>query len=81
MNATNDKEDHVLNIDATDNRPNLNTVFQTAPYYGLTSDEAQEIIRQVMQATANWQEEAKGVGISRADIVGLAGAFVTGQAL
>ena len=40
MNPDADKADHVLNIDDTDNRPDLETVLATAPFYGLDAARA-----------------------------------------
>jgi serine/threonine-protein kinase HipA len=75
VNPNIDKSEHVLNIDDTDNRPSLNTVLSTAEFYGLTSVQAKQTIDEVLEATSNWRETARKVGIPKADIELTASAF------
>ena len=75
VNPNIDKSEHVLNIDDSDNRPNLKTVLSTSAFYGLRTDQAQKIIDDVTAVVANWQYLAKKFGISNADIEITAAAF------
>ena len=68
VNPNIDKSDHVLNIDDIDNRPDLQTVLDTAGFYGLSADQAQQILGDVLAAVDQWPAVAQRVGISRADI-------------
>ena len=71
------KAEHVLNIDDTDNRPSLRLVAETAGFYGLDDVRASEILEEVLTALDGWRNEARGAGISRADIEIMAGAFLS----
>ena len=75
VNPSIDKADHVLNIDDTDNRPNMTTVLSTAAFYGLSADTARRVIDEVVDVVAGWREVAAQAGISRADSALTAGAF------
>ena len=68
VNPNIDKADHVLNIDDTDNRPSLATVLETAPFYDLSFDMGRKIIEEVARAVDAWEDDARQIGISRADI-------------
>ena len=67
LNPNIDKADHVLNIDHTDNRPNLQTVLDTAGFYGLGTQRAQQIVEKVCQAVAGWRTAAQQLGMGAAD--------------
>lgn len=75
VNPNIDKSEHVLNIDDSDNRPNLKTVLSTSAFYGLRTDQAQKIIDDVIAVVANWRQLAKKIGVSSADIELTAVAF------
>lgn len=75
VNPSVDKADHVLNIDDTDNRPNLATVLSTAAFYGLSADAGRRVINEVIDVVAGWREVAARADISRGDIALTAGAF------
>ena len=75
VNPNIDKSEHVLNIDDSDNRPNLKTVLSTSAFYGLRTDQAQKIIDDVIAVVANWRQLAKTIGVSSADIELTAVAF------
>lgn len=75
VNPNVDKAEHVLNLDDTDNRPNLGTVRNTATFYGITRDRADHIVEEVVRAVDGWQDEARQAGIARADIELAATAF------
>lgn len=75
VNPSIDKAEHVLNIDDADNRPSLETVLATAPFYRLTPARAQEIVGKVVEVAADWEAAARRAGIARADIELSASAF------
>lgn len=81
MNPNLDKHDHVLNLDDSDNRPNMDTVRSTAEWYGLTSQRADEIVDNILETVAQWREVAAKIGISNADIELMAPPFGIVEAL
>jgi serine/threonine-protein kinase HipA len=64
-----------LNIDDVDNRPSLETVLTTAEFYGLSPDQARQVVEQVALAVDGWPDAASKAGIARADIELTASAF------
>lgn len=80
MNPSIDKADHVLNIDDTDNRPDLQTVLSTAAFYGLNASAAKTIVLEVVKAVGQWREIAERLHIGRGDILLMEGAFQAGAA-
>lgn len=68
VNPNFDKADHVLNIDDSDNRPNLLTVASTSEFYDLTPKEALTIIEEIVDVVSNWRIEAIQLGIHRNEI-------------
>ncbi|MDO1528505.1 type II toxin-antitoxin system HipA family toxin [Fulvimonas sp. R45] len=75
VNPNIDKAEHVLNLDDADNRPSLETVLGTAMFYGLSSDQARQVVEEVAAAVDGWQDAAHRAGIAGADINLTAGAF------
>lgn len=75
VNPNIDKADHVLNLDDTDNRPDIATVFATADFYGLSETEATMILNEVKAATDRWQAVARGAGLNGTDIDSMTTAF------
>jgi len=75
VNPNIDKDEHVLNIDDVDNRPNLETVRGTAVFYGLNDNQALQIVQEVVTAVDGWRNMAHKMRIARADIELMAGAF------
>ncbi|MBI6546106.1 MAG: type II toxin-antitoxin system HipA family toxin [Cyanobacteria bacterium NC_groundwater_1444_Ag_S-0.65um_54_12] len=75
VNPNIDKEDHVLNIDESDNRPDLATVLSTAEFYGLDQQTAETIREDVAKVVDCWEIAAKASGIAGADILVTAAAF------
>jgi len=75
VNPNIDKGEHVLNIDDMDNRPDLETVLNTAVFYGLDDSKARQVVQEVVTAVGGWREMAKNLRIARADIELMAGAF------
>lgn len=75
VNPNIDKAEHVLNLDDGDNRPSLETVLNTAEFYGLTHDSATKILEEVASAVDQWESIARKEHIAAADIDLTAGAF------
>ncbi len=75
VNPNIDKDDHVLNIDDTDNRADLRTVISTASFYGLSHAQAVDVVESVAAVVDDWQDCARSVGLSNADIAETQGAF------
>jgi serine/threonine-protein kinase HipA len=75
LNPNVDKADHVLNLDETDNRPNLATVIETAEWYDLSKDRGAAIVADIVEETRHWRKAAQRAGIASADIELMAGAF------
>jgi len=75
VNPNIDKAAHVLNLDDADNRPSLQTVLDTAPFYALAPNRARQIVEEVAKAVDAWQGTARRARIANADIELMAGAF------
>jgi serine/threonine-protein kinase HipA len=75
VNPNSDKAEHVLNIDDSDNRPGLDTVLDTAVFYGLSDEQAKQIVEEVATVVDDWQETAHRGRISSADVALMAAAF------
>lgn len=80
VNPNIDKAEHVLNIDDVDNRPSLETVLSTAAFYGLDDVQARKIVAEVVMVVDHWQDAARRIRISSADIDLTAGAFSANKA-
>ncbi len=80
VNPNIDKAEHVLNIDDVDNRPSLETVLSTAAFYGLDDVRARKIVAEVVMVVDHWQDAARRIRISGADIDLTAGAFSANKA-
>ncbi len=70
-----DKAEHVLNLDDGDNRPSLETVLNTAEFYGLTHVSARKVLEEVASAVDQWKSITGKEYIAAADIDLTAGAF------
>jgi len=68
VNPNIDKDEHVLNIDDSDNRPDLDTVLNTAAFYDLDDRHAWQLVQEVVAVVEVWREVARNLHISRADI-------------
>ena len=68
VNPNTDKAEHVLNLDDADNMPSLETVLETAVFYGLSPIRAHAVVEEVARAVDGWRDAARGSGISAADI-------------
>ncbi len=69
------KADHVLNLDAVTNRPDLELVVSTASYYDLNESQAQKIILEVKSVVQTWKAQARSLKLSSADIALMEPAF------
>lgn len=76
LNPNIDKADHALNLDMGDNRANLESVIATALYCELSTDEASQIVDQVLKVTSQWEGIAKKLAIPRGDIELMRAAFL-----
>jgi serine/threonine-protein kinase HipA len=77
VNPSIDKADHVLNLDETDNRPNMATVIDTSEWYDLSKDQGAAVVSEVLSVTRRWRQAATRLGIAMADIELMAGAFAS----
>ncbi len=68
VNPNPHKATHVLNIDESDNRPNLQSLFDSAPWYGLSDSQAAQIIDEVLEAVSGWRAVASRMQIPNAEI-------------
>ena len=75
INPNIDKAEHVLNIDDSDPRPNLDSVVGTSAFYGLDEIKARTLVERLVNVVGTWRNAARKVGISGADIDITAGAF------
>jgi serine/threonine-protein kinase HipA len=80
LNPNADKAEHVLNIDDADNRPSLETVLNTAAFYGLGDAQARQLVNEVAAAVDGWRETAQRAHIAGADVEWMAAAFGAHQA-
>ncbi|BBP00811.1 type II toxin-antitoxin system HipA family toxin [Sulfuriferula nivalis] len=75
MNPNIDKAEHVLNIDDSDNRPDMNTVLSTSDFYGLKTERAEQIVDEVLGAVGMWHQAAQRVGLHKGEIELMESAF------
>jgi serine/threonine-protein kinase HipA len=68
VNPNPDKKEHVLNIDESDNRPDLAAVLLTVEWYGLQKSKAEQMIEEVVAVAQKWPEVARRAGISGGEI-------------
>lgn len=69
VNPNIDKAEHVLNIDDVDSRPSLQTVLDTAEFYGLSRKQARDVIEEIAATVDGWKAAARRTGVASADIV------------
>lgn len=75
LNPNLEKNEHVLNIDDRDNRPRMETVVETAEFYGLNVVQANEIVGEVLAVVEDWRAVAKLSRLSEAEIWQMESAF------
>ncbi len=64
-----------LNISETDNALSYDLALEVAPYFRLTQQSAEAILRQVKDAVGTWKEHASELGIARSEQEIMAAAF------
>jgi serine/threonine-protein kinase HipA len=69
------KAEHVLNLDAVTNRPDLELAASTASYYDLNASQAQRIILEVRSVVQTWKAQARNLKLSSAEIALMEPAF------
>lgn len=79
VNPNPDKREHVLNINESDNQPDLDVVLQTAEWYELSQTEARKIIKEVVDVVQKWTALASRKGISSIEIAFMKRAFAVGD--
>lgn len=79
VNPNIDKAEHVLNIDDSDNRPDLAIVQETAPFYDLSDVDGARILDEVVSVVQGWRTVARRHRISAADIELTAVAFAASE--
>lgn len=77
LNPNIDKAEHVLNLDMGDNRPSLESVITTAPYYELSTDQAALIVDEVLKVTRQWEDVAKHLTLPRGEVELMRAVFLT----
>jgi len=75
MNPSFKKDEHNLSLDLYHRQPDMALVLATAEYYRLGSSRAREIISQVTNMVAGWQDEARKLGLSAQEIADAAHLF------
>ena len=75
LNPSIDKDGLALNIDMENNSLNFDLAESVGDYFRLNKNQMDNIIQEVLQATANWKVTAKEIGISRSEIVLMEKAF------
>jgi serine/threonine-protein kinase HipA len=58
-----------------DNRPSLQAVVNTAEWYLPSRSHGAAIVTQMARQVSRWREQARGLGLARADIDLMASAF------
>ena len=76
LNPSFKKDEHVLSLDLYDHRPDLTVVLETAGYYRLDSDRAQDIIDRVSISVREWQRDARKLGLSAQECLSAEHLFV-----
>lgn len=75
LNPAPEMGDHVLTIDERRVQPDLDIALDTAAFYRLARRDAERIIAEVRAAVKTWEERARALGLTRAEIALVAPAF------
>ena len=67
LNPSIDKDGLALNIDMDNNALDFELAKSVGEYFRLNTLQMENIIQEVLQATSNWKNSAKEIGISRAE--------------
>jgi serine/threonine-protein kinase HipA len=77
LNPSIDKNGLALNVDLDDNALDYKLAFQVGDYFQLGQTEMTRIIKEVTSVVNNWEQDAKEIGIPRAQIQQMVPAFST----
>lgn len=77
LNPSFKKDEHVLALDLDEHRPDLQTVLETAGFYRLNANRAQEIIDRVRTVVGDWRAGARRLGLSSMDCLAAEHLFIT----
>ncbi len=64
VNPTPRKHEHALALDGTIRTPDIEVVRETAPYYRVSTADADAIVDEVGAAVAGWREQARRIGMA-----------------
>ena len=65
MNPSHKKDEHVLALDLHTRHPDIDVVIETAGFYRLNQEQAENIVKRVGAVVSKWENRAKGLGLSR----------------
>ena len=77
MNPSFKKDEHALALDIYNRQPDFNVLLETAEYYRLGMDQAQEIISRVCKVVEGWKARARRLGLSSHEIAEAEHLFLT----
>jgi serine/threonine-protein kinase HipA len=77
LNPSIEKNGLALNVDLDDNALNYKLAFQVGDYFQLGQTEMTRILTEVTSVVNNWEQDAKEIGIPRAQIQQMVPAFST----
>lgn len=77
LNPSFEKNGLALNVDLDDNALNYKLAFQVGDYFQLGQTEMTRILTEVTSVVNNWEQDAKEIGIARAQIQQMVPAFIT----
>lgn len=64
VNPATQKHEHVLSLDDSVRTPDLEVVRETAPYYRLSTADADEVVDEVRGVVAGWRDLAHRIGLA-----------------
>jgi serine/threonine-protein kinase HipA len=64
MNPSFKKDEHALALDLHTRQPDMTVVLETAEYYRLGTDQAEEIVSRVNTVVGGWKARARRLGLS-----------------
>lgn len=67
------KEDHVLNIDTDDNRPDVAAALACHDFYQLSQAGADQIVQELRSVVATWEHVAASIGLSESELLAIEG--------
>lgn len=75
INASVEKNELSLNIDAYDNSLDLNLAKSVGPYFQLNKEEMDDMIKEIASVVKDWKKTAEKIGLNRAEQEYMSGAF------